>query len=596
VAGLSIGVPSPAAAENFKIAYWNIKGGQGQVALPGHQAAFASTANCTDTTKPLNAWGYNVVQQELRDQINNDPAIIALGLGEAWTTVCGSPERVRAVLGWAARTTEQNGVAVVARYGFAGASQWQQLDTSQTINPGDTMWVVRTPVCLDSACTSAINIYTAHWGGTGPPGEFDIQARQTVTFMSALPDSEPHILAGDLNVWEGTADVCSQPPQNTALGYLRRAGYTDAWPLVNSAADGHTGMANRAGCGVPEGAMWKRIDYAWSKHLLAVSMTLFGVRAPGDASPSDHYGIIVEYQRPGSNPIPDTTAPTVSITSPVANATVAGTIDVAMSARDDRAVARVDLLVDGTVIGSATTAQYRQAWDTSTVVNGSHMLRARAYDTSGNAGDSVAVWVTVNNLGPPPTTSEDIVLYASHASTIVGRWRVVSDATAAGAARIWNPNLGAGKISAPVAAPADYFEITFSARAGTAYRLWMRGKAEGDTWNNDSVHVQFSGSATSTGGAIARIGTTSALTVNLEDCSGCGLAAWGWQDDGWGVGVLGPVVYFAQSGTQTIRVQPREDGLSIDQIVLSPKTYFTTPPGALKNDTTILPEAPGSTP
>jgi hypothetical protein len=32
-------------------------------------------------------------------------------------------------------------------------------------------------------------------------------------------------------------------------------------------------------------------------------------------------------------------------------------------------------------------------------------------------------------------------------------------------------------------------------------------------------------------------------------------------------------------------------GLSIDHIVLSPATYLTVAPGAMQNDTTILPEA-----
>ena len=76
----------------------------------------------------------------------------------------------------------------------------------------------------------------------------------------------------------------------------------------------------------------------------------------------------------------------------------------------------------------------------------------------------------------------------------------------------------------------------------------------------------------------------------LEDCSGCGVSGWGWQDNGYGLGVLGPLVYFVQSGTQTIRIQGREDGISIDQIVLSPSRYLTGAPGALRNDTTILPE------
>jgi hypothetical protein len=53
--------------------------------------------------------------------------------------------------------------------------------------------------------------------------------------------------------------------------------------------------------------------------------------------------------------------------------------------------------------------------------------------------------------------------------------------------------------------------------------------------------------------------------------------------------VAGPDIYFAQSGMQTIRVQVKEDGMSIDQIVLSADKYHTTAPGTLKNDTTILP-------
>jgi hypothetical protein len=133
--------------------------------------------------------------------------------------------------------------------------------------------------------------------------------------------------------------------------------------------------------------------------------------------------------------------------------------------------------------------------------------------------------------------------------------------------------------------------MTFPATAGIAYRLWVRGKAQNNHWGNDSVFVQFSGSVNSGGGVIYRIGTTSAAEVNLEDCSGCGLSGWGWQDNGWGVGVMGPLIYFQATGSQTIRVQTREDGLSIDQIVLSPATYLNNSPGALRNDNTILPKS-----
>lgn len=190
--------------------------------------------------------------------------------------------------------------------------------------------------------------------------------------------------------------------------------------------------------------------------------------------------------------------------------------------------------------------------------------------------------------GTPPPGGGDIVLYAASASARAGTWRVVSDSTAAGGSRMHQPDAGAAKVSSPAASPANYFEVTFTAEAGRPYRLWMRGKADSNYWANDSVFVQFSGSVNSSGSAIWRIGTTSATEWNLEDCSGCGLAGWGWQDNGWGTGVMGPVVYFATTGTQRIRIQQREDGVSIDQIVLSPSTYLNSSPGALRNDTRIL--------
>jgi hypothetical protein len=54
--------------------------------------------------------------------------------------------------------------------------------------------------------------------------------------------------------------------------------------------------------------------------------------------------------------------------------------------------------------------------------------------------------------------------------------------------------------------------------------------------------------------------------------------------------ISGDKIYFAQSGQQTILIQQRGDGVSIDQIVLSAVKYATTSPGANKNDTTVLPK------
>ena len=210
-------------------------------------------------------------------------------------------------------------------------------------------------------------------------------------------------------------------------------------------------------------------------------------------------------------------------------------------------------------------------------------IKLSAIGLNGSAFDTA----TISRCAPPSTAGE-VVLYAGETTTRAGAWIVEADPAAAGGRRVRHPDAGAAKLTAALAAPSNYFEMTFAAAAGVPYRLWLRSRADRDYWANDSVFVQFDGSVSSSGTAQFRIGTTGSTTVNLEDCSGCGLSGWGWQDNGWGTGVLGPLIYFQQSGTQRIRIQTREDGLAIDQIVLSPSTFLTTPPGQPKNDNTIL--------
>ncbi len=221
---------------------------------------------------------------------------------------------------------------------------------------------------------------------------------------------------------------------------------------------------------------------------------------------------------------------------------------------------------------------------------GTFTARVTVTDNLG-ARTSATVVITVSNQPLPP--GSEIVMYASAAPVRSGGWNQLTDLTAAGTKCLWNPDAGAPKLTMPLANPADYFEMSFYAVAGRAYRLWMRAKAQDDSPYNDSVFLQFSRSVDRAGAPVFRIGTTDATTLNLEDCAGCGLQGWGWQDNGWGVGVMGPLVYFSSTGPQTVRVQAREDGLIVDQIVLSPQAFLNASPGALKNDTTILPESSG---
>jgi len=49
--------------------------------------------------------------------------------------------------------------------------------------------------------------------------------------------------------------------------------------------------------------------------------------------------------------------------------------------------------------------------------------------------------------------------------------------------------------------PSSYVDFTFDADADTAYRIWMRGRADSNSYSNDSVYAQFSDSVDAAGNA-----------------------------------------------------------------------------------------------
>jgi Carbohydrate binding module (family 6) len=181
----------------------------------------------------------------------------------------------------------------------------------------------------------------------------------------------------------------------------------------------------------------------------------------------------------------------------------------------------------------------------------------------------------------------DVVLYATDAEAVHGNWQLVSDSAAAGGKALTSVDNGWSTTDAPLATPAAYVDFTFPADAGTRYRLWLRMRATGDSKWNDSVWVQFSDATNDAGAALYPLGTASGLLVNLEPCSNCGLSGWGWQDGAYWLS-QSSTVRFARSGSHTLRVQLREDGVRIDQVVLSPQTYLNGAPGPVVNDSTIV--------
>jgi hypothetical protein len=100
-------------------------------------------------------------------------------------------------------------------------------------------------------------------------------------------------------------------------------------------------------------------------------------------------------------PPPDTTAPNnVAVTAPVNGATVAGSTSINGTAADNVGVTKMELYIDNSLVGSPdTTSPYVFNWVSSTVTDGQHTIKVKAYDAAGNSTTSSAITVTVTNAG-----------------------------------------------------------------------------------------------------------------------------------------------------------------------------------------------------
>jgi hypothetical protein len=83
--------------------------------------------------------------------------------------------------------------------------------------------------------------------------------------------------------------------RTAVINLIEQAGYTDAWKATQRGG-GWTGMAGRHGRGVPEGNLYKQIDYLCTLGALVLSTASFARAAAGADSPSDHAGLIAEIE------------------------------------------------------------------------------------------------------------------------------------------------------------------------------------------------------------------------------------------------------------------------------------------------------------
>jgi subtilisin family serine protease len=192
------------------------------------------------------------------------------------------------------------------------------------------------------------------------------------------------------------------------------------------------------------------------------------------------------------NPPADKVAPKVSVTAPVADATVSGEVTLTANAADNTGVTKVLFYVDGKQVGAAQTAPFSVKWASAGVADGAHSVVANAYDAAGNVGISAAVIVNVKNAGVGAVQEMQFTGKAQARGT-VGRYYL--DVKAGGTVKA---QLGAQSSASPIVTAHDPAGklvatgtkegVTFTAASGGTYMLVVTNQGG---WGDYALKVSY---------------------------------------------------------------------------------------------------------
>ncbi len=118
----------------------------------------------------------------------------------------------------------------------------------------------------------------------------------------------------------------------------------------------------------------------------------------------------------------DTTAPTISITSPATGAsyTVGKSVAVSVTASDNVGVVKTALYVDGVLNATDTASPWSFAWNTAGYTIATHTLVAKAYDAARMVGTSAPVSVKLTALSVDTTPPLVAISAPANGATVSG--------------------------------------------------------------------------------------------------------------------------------------------------------------------------------
>lgn len=162
----------------------------------------------------------------------------------------------------------------------------------------------------------------------------------------------------------------------------------------------------------------------------------------------------------------DTTAPTVSISSPSAGTTQRGVVTVAVTATDNVGVDHVEFYVAGMLQATDSLAPFSFQWDTTAGTDGTKSLTAKAYDAAGNSATSAAVSVTVSNASD--STAPTVTISSPSNGATIGNKNVKVSASASDANGIASMQLLLDGVVVASSTGSTSISYAWNARKATA--------------------------------------------------------------------------------------------------------------------------------
>jgi hypothetical protein len=125
-----------------------------------------------------------------------------------------------------------------------------------------------------------------------------------------------------------------------------------------------------------------------------------------------------------TNIVPDTTPPSVRVTSPASSSTVSGIVQVQAVATDNVGVTQTKCLINGALLWTSTNASPTFSWDTTKSTNGTYTVQVQAFDAAGNSTTASATGIKVANAVPDTTPPQVTITAPTSGATIVKNFNV----------------------------------------------------------------------------------------------------------------------------------------------------------------------------